>query len=194
MKGRAGGRLANPGPRNSPQFLGGGGWPLGPSGSACPCLWQRLPGTPEYWASPPSFRSECPGLTSAHSFLGCRELPRGQGQLPGHASITAGPERGRACVHARCTPTSCSEGRRAPAQSTRWSQLLQVVTARHRKPWSPTPTSGHRALDAAHDQLGHKRETLTFALFCSSHCYSDLCYSGQTCIPADLPNTEQAFR
>ena len=36
MKGRAGGRLANPGPRNSPQFLGGGGWPLGPSGSACP--------------------------------------------------------------------------------------------------------------------------------------------------------------
>ena len=36
VKGRAGGRLANPGPRNSPQFLGGGGWPLSPSGSACP--------------------------------------------------------------------------------------------------------------------------------------------------------------
>ena len=36
VKGRAGGRLANPGPRNSPQFLGGGGWALSPSGSACP--------------------------------------------------------------------------------------------------------------------------------------------------------------
>lgn len=49
-------------------------------GAACPCLWQRLPGTrpPQYAASPASCRSERPGLTGARASL----LPRGQRRLP----------------------------------------------------------------------------------------------------------------
>lgn len=44
-----------------------------PSESACPCLWQHLPGTPEYSASPASCRIRVPG---AHR---CTQLPGLQG-------------------------------------------------------------------------------------------------------------------